>query len=120
MNSFSNRWISRSRVPSCSVYCLSSTTEQPCSIAISSHLNLRLNSLRLLRSGNDNRPAVVRLSLRNLVAFSMFGRLVPGLVRDPVDLPGLASIIRVGLLEVSRIRGDLRPDKSNIDGSALP
>src|SRR6266576_747571 len=50
----------------------------------------------------------------------MFDRLISGLICDPVDFPGLASIIRVGLLEVSRIRGDLRPNKSNIDGSALP
>ena len=54
------------------------------------------------------------------MAFTVFDGLVPGLVRDPVDLPGLASVIRVGLLEVSRVRRDLRPDKSNIDSSALP
>src|ERR1700692_187379 len=116
MNSFSNRSISRSRVPSCSVYCLSSTTEQSLNIAISSHLDLR----PLLRKRNNNCLAVVRLSLSNLVAFRVFGRLVPGLVRDPVDFPGLAPIIGVGLLEVSRVRRDLRPDKSNIDSSALP
>src|SRR5258708_30770761 len=44
----------------------------------------------------------------------------PSLVCDPVDFPCLASIGRVGLFEMGRIRRDVRPDKSNIDGSALP
>ena len=39
----------------------------------------------------------------------------PCLVRDPVDFPGLAPIIREGLLKVGRIRGDIRPNKSNQD-----
>src|SRR5260370_12123318 len=43
----------------------------------------------------------------------------PCLVRDPVDFPGLAPIIRERLLKVSRIRGDVRPNKSNQDGSAI-
>src|SRR5713101_6320777 len=43
----------------------------------------------------------------------------PCLVRDPVDFPGLAPIIRERLLKVGRIRGDVRPNKSNQDGSAI-
>jgi putative flippase GtrA len=41
------------------------------------------------------------------------------LIRDPVDFPGLASIVRVGLLEVRRIRSDVGPNKSDKDCSAL-
>jgi hypothetical protein len=39
----------------------------------------------------------------------------PCLVSDPVDFPGLAPIIRERLLKVGRIRGDIRPNKSNQD-----
>src|SRR6266404_7296092 len=44
----------------------------------------------------------------------------PCLVRDPVDFPSLASIIRVGLFEVGCVRGGVRPNKSNQDNFALP
>src|SRR5665213_3665544 len=56
----------------------------------------------------------------DLVAFRGFDRVVACLVRDPIDFPGLASIVRVGLFEMRRIPGHLRSYKSNIDGPALP
>src|ERR1700744_1564668 len=31
----------------------------------------------------------------------------PGLIRNPIDFPGLATIVRVGLFKMSRIRRDL-------------
>src|SRR5579864_902514 len=40
-----------------------------------------------------------------------------GLVGDPVDLPGLASIVGEGLFKVRGGRGDLRPDESDQDDS---
>jgi hypothetical protein len=41
------------------------------------------------------------------------------LVRDPVDFPGLTSVIRERLFKVGRVRGDVRPNKSNQDRSAI-
>src|SRR2546427_12058448 len=41
------------------------------------------------------------------------------LVRDPVDFPGFAPIIRERLFKVGRIRGDVRPNKSNQDCSTI-
>src|SRR5258708_4272542 len=43
----------------------------------------------------------------------------PCLVRNPVDFPGFAAIIRERLFKVGGIRGDVRPNKSNQDGSAI-
>src|SRR5579862_9583917 len=42
------------------------------------------------------------------------------LVRNPVDLPCLASIIRERLFKVRCIPGGIGPNKSNVDGAALP
>jgi hypothetical protein len=41
------------------------------------------------------------------------------LIRNPVHFPALAPIIGEGLFEVSRIWGDVRPNISNQDRSAL-
>src|SRR5712692_8169514 len=62
----------------------------------------------------DPRSGMRRSSVR-------FDRFIfhPCLVRNPVDFPGLAAIIRERLLKVGRIRGDIRPNKSNQDGSAI-
>jgi hypothetical protein len=43
--------------------------------------------------GKDDRLEAVRTSCRDLVVLRVFDRLIPGLIRDPVDFPGLASII---------------------------
>jgi hypothetical protein len=43
----------------------------------------------------------------------------PRVCRDPVDFPSLASIFRKRLFKAARIRGDVRYDKSNKDGSAV-
>src|SRR5947199_7898112 len=43
----------------------------------------------------------------------------PGVGRDPVYFPGLASIIRECLFKTARIRSDVRNNKSNKDGSAI-
>ena len=38
---------------------------------------------------------------------------------DPVNLPGFASVVREGLLEMARIRSDIRYDKSNEYGPVI-
>jgi hypothetical protein len=43
--------------------------------------------------GKDDRLEAVRASCMDLVVLRVFDRLIPGLIRDPVDFPGLASII---------------------------
>lgn len=43
----------------------------------------------------------------------------PRLVRDPVDFPGLAAIVRKRLFKVRHIRVGVRPDKSNLDQFAV-
>src|ERR1700730_4239883 len=43
----------------------------------------------------------------------------PRLIRNPVDFPGFASIIRERLFKVGRILGDVRPSKSNQDRSTV-
>src|ERR1700731_2467575 len=43
----------------------------------------------------------------------------PCLIRNPIHFPSLASILGEGLLEVRRIRSDLRPNKSTQDGSTI-
>src|SRR6516162_2711761 len=63
----------------------------------------------------DPRSAMRRSSLR-FVGFIAY----PCLVRNPVHLPVLACIVRVRLFKVRCIRGGIRPDKSNVDGPALP
>src|SRR5580698_4484530 len=61
---------------------------------------------------------------RNLCAASSvrFGRFIihSRLIRNPVHLPGLASVVGECLLKVGRFRVGVRPDKSNIDGSPFP
>ena len=42
----------------------------------------------------------------------------PRLVRNPVHFPSLTSIIREALFKVGRIRGRVRPNKSNEDSFA--
>src|SRR5262249_32937224 len=42
------------------------------------------------------------------------------LIRDPVDLPGLAAVDRERLLEVRRPRRDVRPHEAAQHGPALP
>src|SRR6202035_573922 len=43
----------------------------------------------------------------------------PRVGRDPVDLPGLASVVREGLLEMARRRSDVRDDEPHANGSAI-
>src|SRR5579863_5281296 len=43
----------------------------------------------------------------------------PGLVGNPVDLPGLAAVVGKRLLEVRRVRRDRGPDKSYVDHLAV-
>jgi len=43
----------------------------------------------------------------------------PGVCRDPVHFPSLASIVREVLLKTARIRRDVRYNEPNKDGSAL-
>src|SRR5229473_3732481 len=62
----------------------------------------------------DPLPGMRRSSVR-FVRFIVH----PCLFRNPVDFPGFASIIREGLLKVGGIRGDVRPNKSNQDRSAI-
>src|SRR5258708_20188109 len=43
----------------------------------------------------------------------------PGEGRDPVHLPGLAAILRERLFKAEGLRGDVRKNKSHLDGSAV-
>jgi len=45
--------------------------------------------------------------------------LHPRVYRDPVDLPGLAPVIRECLFETARIPSDVRPDISHENGSPV-
>lgn len=56
----------------------------------------------------------MRQTLLRLVRFTHD----PGVGRDPIDFPGLASIIGECLLEMTPVRSDIRYDKTNKDGSA--
>src|SRR5258708_1051077 len=43
----------------------------------------------------------------------------PGESCDPVHLPGLAAILRERLFKAEGLRGDVRKNKSHLDGSAV-
>ena len=55
-----------------------------------------------------------------LGGFSGGWAIYSSLIGNPVYFPRLAPVLRIRLFEVRRIRGDVRPHKSNIDSSTLP
>src|SRR5271155_4773066 len=63
--------------------------------------------------------ARIQIGMRRISARLFRFLVCPRHARDPIHFPGLASVVREGLLEVRRIRGDVRPDVANQDRSAL-
>jgi hypothetical protein len=59
--------------------------------------------------------SIVSLWLQGLI-FRVFHPRVQG---DPVYFPGLAPVVREGLLKTARIGSNVRDNKSNNDGSAI-